>query len=358
MIMKSIVLTDHFNGGGAERVASLLINGLVDIPGNNVHVCVFEEGSNYVINKDKVVYHVLTPKKHSYYVQVFMRIMRFTKLIRIIKPDVIFSFGPIMASYVYIAVKLSGVKGIKIIDSERNDPRKEPVSDVKKKIRDYCYNHADVLVCQTSMAVELLKERGVKTTFVLIPNPITPNLPIWEGINSNEIITAARLTTQKNLPLLIEAFYDVSKKHPKYKLVIYGEGEQRGYLEALVKKKGLDKSISLPGFSADIHNAMAKAYMYVSSSDYEGISNSMLEALGIGLPCICTDCPVGGARMCIKDHDSGLLVEVGDKNQLVEAMNYLIENKDAAMSYSHESRKINDMYSLDKVTEKWMELVK
>lgn len=356
--MKSIVLTDGFNAGGAERVASLLINGLVEIPDNNVHVCVFEDGSNYKINKDKILYHVLTPKKSSYYIQIFVRIIRLAKLIKKIKPDVIFSFGPIMASYVYIAIKFSGVKGIKIIDSERNDPRKEPVSDVKKKIRDFCYNRADVIVCQTRMAVDLLKERGIKTKYVLISNPMTPNLPKWEGVNSKDIITAARLTSQKNLPLLIDAFYEVNKLHPDYRLVIYGDGEQRGYLENMIKMKGLDGVVTMPGFSTNIHEVMKKSYMYVSSSDYEGISNSMLEALGIGLPCICTDCPVGGASMCIKDHVSGLLVEVGNKIKLVEAMNFLIENRNVAESYSNESRKINDLYSLDKITRRWLELVK
>lgn len=261
-----------------------------------------------------------------------------------------------MASYIYIATKISRVKGIKIISSERNDPRKEPVSNIKKKIRDFCYNHADVLVCQTQMAVDLLKKRGVKTKYVLISNPITPNLPEWEGFESKNIITAARLTIQKNLPLLIDAFNEVHKIHPDYKLTIYGEGELRKYLENLVTDKGLQGIVTLPGFSTNIHEVMKNAYMYVSSSDYEGISNSMLEALGIGLPCICTDCPVGGARMCIKNYVSGLLVEVGNKDQLVNAMNYLIDNKGMAKSYSRESRKINDLYSLEKITRKWIEI--
>lgn len=354
--MKEIVLTDHFKGGGAERVASLLINGLIKIPNNEVHVCVFEKGDNYPIDKTRLTYHVLTPRKYFYLFQIAIRIYRFIKLVKHIKPNIIYSFGPIMACYVYCAVKLSGIKDIKIIDSERNDPRKEPSSKLKKKIRDICYNHANILVCQTDLAVQILKSRGIQTKYVIIPNPITPNLPEWEGFESKNIITAARLTSQKNLPLLIDAFIEVHKKHPNYKLTIYGEGELRKYLENLVNIKGLHGIVTLPGFSTNIHKVMKNAYMYVSSSNYEGISNSMLEALGIGLPCICTDCPVGGARMCIKNNVSGLLVEVGNKDQLVNAMNYLIDNKDMAMSYSRESRKINDLYSLEKITRKWIEL--
>lgn len=356
--MKAIILTDHFKGGGAERVASLLINGLVRVPENKIHVCVFEDSNNYNIDKTKLVYHVLSPSKHSYLIQIIVRMLRLMKLIRKIRPNVIYSFGPIMASYIYIATKISCVKGIKIISSERNDPRKEPVSNIKKKIRDFCYNHADVLVCQTQMAVQLLMNRGIKTKYVIIPNPIATHLPEWNGINSNEIITAARLTKQKNLPLLINAFYEVHQKHPNFILTIYGEGELRNELETLIETKGLTEVIKLPGFCKDIYNVMKNAYMYVSSSDYEGISNSMLEALGIGLPCVCTDCPVGGASMWIKNHKSGILVKVGDKKALVDAIKFLIENKNIATDYSQESKKIKEKLTVDKITQKWMDIVK
>lgn len=58
--------------------------------------------------------------------------------------------------------------------------------------------------------------------------------------------------------------------------------------------------------------------MFVSSSDFEGISNSMLEAMGMGLPVVVTDCPVGGARMVIQDGVNGLLVPVGDTKTMYE----------------------------------------
>ena len=60
--------------------------------------------------------------------------------------------------------------------------------------------------------------------------------------------------------------------------------------------------------------------MFVLSSDYVGISNSMIEALAIGVPVISTDCPVGGSRMYIDNKESGLLVPVKDKEALVTAM--------------------------------------
>ncbi len=54
--------------------------------------------------------------------------------------------------------------------------------------------------------------------------------------------------------------------------------------------------------------------IFVDSSDYEGVFNAMLKAMAMGLPCICTDCPVGGARMLIQDGVNGMFVQVGNKD--------------------------------------------
>ena len=234
--MKVMLLTDSFGGGGAERVASLLINGLASHHENEVHVCVFLDTPNYKIDMSQVHFHLLSSHQYPYFFNVLNRIRNLTQVIKDVKPDVICSFGPIMASYVILSVKLSGLRrNIKIIASERNDPRREPVSDVKKKVRDYCYNRSDVIVCQTQMAIDLLKERNVNSKFVIIPNPISPNLPSWEGQNSKEIISAARLTEQKNLTLLIDAFNKIHQNFPDYRLTIYGEGEQRLSTEGQVE---------------------------------------------------------------------------------------------------------------------------
>lgn len=357
--MKAIVLTDHFGNGGAERVASLIINGIAKDINNEVHVCVFEDLNNYNMAKERVIFHLLADTHKTHFQNAWLKIKRLAHVIKTIKPDVIYSFGPIMAGYVYFAKKLSGYSKLRVIDSERNDPRFEPVENWKKKIRNFCYNRADLLVCQTPMAVELLEKMyGVKTKKVIIPNPITSNLPTWNGIDSKEIITAARLTEQKNLPLLIDAFTQIHAEYPDYHLTIYGEGELRNELESYISQKNMSNSISLPGFAKDIHAIMSKAYMYVSSSDYEGISNSMLEAMGIGLPCVCTDCPVGGASMVIKNGISGLLTHVGNKEELYSAIKSLIEDKELAKQISESSQYVNTKFSLGKITTKWIQLIK
>ena len=119
----------------------------------------------------------------------------------------------------------------------------------------------------------------------------------------------------------------------------------------------LDNVVCLSGFASDIHSKMRDAAMYVSSSDYEGISNSMLEALGMGLPTIVTDCPVGGARMIIQDGKNGILVKVGDTLAFYSAMKKVIEDKEFSKRISKEAVKVKELYPIERISERWIEII-
>lgn len=96
--------------------------------------------------------------------------------------------------------------------------------------------------------------------------------------------------------MLLEAFALFNKKDNSYRLHIYGEGTEQEQLQRYVEKLGLSQNVIFKGLELDIHKRMQEATMYVLSSDYEGISNSLLEAMSMGMPCISTDCPCGGSR--------------------------------------------------------------
>ena len=97
--------------------------------------------------------------------------------------------------------------------------------------------------------------------------------------------------------------------------------------------------------------------MYVNSSDYEGISNAMLEAMSIGLPVVCTDCPVGGAHAAISDGENGLLVSVGNSQELYLAMKKVIEDEELAYQLSCNAAKIRANWGVESIAMKWMELI-
>lgn len=93
------------------------------------------------------------------------------------------------------------------------------------------------------------------------------------------------------------------------------------------------------------------------SSDYEGISNSLLEAMGMGMPVVSTDCPCGGSRMCIQDGVNGLLVPVGQPDALCMAMERMAGEEDQAAKMGKEASKVRERFSLQSILKQWLDLL-
>lgn len=354
--MKILMFIDHLGEGGAERVATVLTNYFSNDEKNKIKIVLFINKIEYSIdNAKKNVDIDVIDYSENKVIRVKERLNFYVKSIKSFQPDVIYALGNVVSIYSGLAHKISHSKS-KLIVSERTDPSREPHNFILKKVRNMCYGMADVLVCQTESAKEYFPNYIQKKS-VVIPNPISPNLPRWTGEKSKVIITACRLEKQKNLPMLLEAFKKIHNQMEEYELHIYGNGSLRQEIENYIVREGLEDAVKLMGFSKQIANKMAEAYMYVSSSDYEGISNSMLEALGIGVPTICTDCPVGGARMFIESGTNGILVKVGDVEGLYMAMKKMIEDSKFAKRVSKESVAINYKINIDTIAARWIDLI-
>jgi len=149
----------------------------------------------------------------------------------------------------------------------------------------------------------------------------------------------------------------VSQIHKDYKLIIYGRGHMLRELKLPRKKLNLEEKVKFPGYVDNLMERIKNASIYVSSSDFEGISNSMLEALAMGIPSICTDCPVGGAAMVIENNKNGILIPVGDVKALSGAMLKIIEDKEFANLLSTEAVKVRKKYDVSKICKKWIDII-
>ena len=156
---------------------------------------------------------------------------------------------------------------------------------------------------------------------------------------------------------MINTFIEFHNTYPENKLNIYGEGTEKEKLESLISKKNADSFIDILPFSKNVHKDVLKAAMFVSTSDYEGISNSMIEAMAIGIPTICTDCPAGGSKMIITDHDNGILVKVGDRQEVVEAMKEIASDVQLSRKLSMNGAMIRERLSVSKIAQQWMEIL-
>ena len=348
-----IILTTTLGGNGAERILTELSNEWVR-SGNRVIVMqigVDDNSSSYILDERVERINVRAKRKN----RVLWYIKEVQAVIKTLNDHKNATALAFLSQSFYILSIASFFTKNKIVFSERNDPTRWPKKWIHRKARDMAFCKADVCVFQTKEAMSYFPKKA-RDKGIVIPNPCNPNLPErFIGERRKVIITASRLHNQKNLPMLIKAFYSFHKEFPEYRLEIYGEGEERHNLESLVDSLGLGESVALPGFAKNIHEIMVDCAMYICSSDYEGISNSMLEALGMGVPTISTDCPVGGAREMIQSGMNGLLVPVGDDESLFMAMKRIAEDQSFADMLSENACRIKADYTIQAIANKWLE---
>lgn len=265
------------------------------------------------------------------------------------------AFGFLIRSNIAMLQAAKGT-GTKTVFCERNNPVRPDMPRNIIRIRDRIYSRCTAAVFQTEE--ERAYYTRLKCDTAVIPNPIKENLPErYTGLRKHEIVNFCRLNKQKNIPLLIDAFELLQREYPDYKLRIYGRGEEKENLIAYVKAKGLANSVIFEDFATDIHERIVDAAMFVFTSDYEGLSNSMLEAMAIGLPCVCTDCAGGGARMMIQDHVNGILVPAGDVQAVYEGMKEIIEKPELADSLSKSASSVREKLSVSNIADQWEKMV-
>lgn len=350
-ISKVLFVNRRLSVGGSERVMTLLANGMAE-KGIDVDM---------VVLQDMVKTYEVSPKvnmiqfKHEGLNSALKPIKRIKDLRKVIKTgnyDSVISFMNIVNFYTLIA----GIGYKKIVVSERADPRQTKSLSIKLA-RKFLYPMSYKLVFQTEDAKECFPENIQNKGFV-IPNPINTDLPLpYAGERNKEVVATGRFTNQKNFKMAIDAFEMFIKDFPDYTLTIYGEGPLKSEIVDYANSKGLDNKIFFPGFVKDIIEKISKASIYISSSNFEGISNSMLEALAMGIPSVCTDCPVGGARMTIRDNENGILVPVGDTNALYEGMKKIARDKEFADKLSKNAIKVREDLSIEKIVDKWLKIL-
>lgn len=356
--MKILFCIDTMTKGGAERVIANLANMFAE-EDNDVFVLTLLKGNSSYKLDSKIHFDSLEIKegKKNVFEKIFYTLKNVIDVKKYIKKnnfDIVISFLPRASWYSAIATRTVNTK---LIISERNNPASIYKSFFQKKMYRMVYNMADGVVFQTNDAKSFFSKR-VQNNSVVIPNPVNDTFFDNKSIKKRlkNIVNVGRLSEQKNHKLLINAFADFSREYPDYKLIIYGEGPLRKELEKQVEDLNLGDKVLLPGIVDDIKNKIYNSSMFVFTSNYEGMPNSLMEAMALGVPCISTDCPCGGPREIIDDGINGILVPVNDKDMIVASMKKIIED-DLLDSFSENAKKKMKDYKIDIINKKWKEYI-
>ena len=175
----------------------------------------------------------------------------------------------------------------------------------------------------------------------------------YTGNREDKIVTVGRLDENKNQAMLIHAFAKIVSEFPTMRLIIYGEGRNRPQLEQLVAEKGLQDRIELPGSITDVADHIANAKIFTLTSNTEGMPNSVIEAMALGLPVISTDCPCGGPAALIENEVNGILVPVGDAYALSDAFRKILSDEAFAQKLGENAARITETLEPAVVCSEW-----
>lgn len=354
--MRIKIFISSLSGGGAERVVCNLSNYLSQK--HNVTIITMANGEpDYKLDNSIERISLDNGNSENYILKNLKRVIKLRKILKRSDEDIYIVF---LKTPSFILLTFRKLIKVPIIVSERADPSTYfNESKIKTYIMEKLYPKADGFVFQTEDAMnyylDIIGDKGI-----VIPNAINEDFlrEPYKGLRKKKIVSAGRFTDQKNFTLLIEAFAKVSQIHSDYELVIYGDGPQRDKLQSLTKKLGISEKVKFPGYVKNFGDHIIDASLFVLSSNFEGMPNALMEAMALGLPCISTDCSVGGPRFLINDGVNGFLTPVGDAEKLTVTMDRVLSNQILATEIGANARKISDELSYENVYNKWENYLK
>lgn len=371
--MKILFVLASLGCGGAERVVSILANRLIERGFQVEIVCLLYNDYYYEVNekvkvtflqdvaaknrKNEKVSLDASPSNILVYpgtMSLFKRGKWLRRYCSEQKIDGVIAFTE--GVYCFVLASLFGTR-IKVISSERNDPKF--MSWKRNLLKRVLLPTTDWLVVQTEQINRSFNWGGLKSKTSIIVNPVREDV-FNEGnrricTKYNVIVSVARLFEQKRQEILIEAFSLLVGQFPNWKLYIYGEGPRRKELEELILRKKLQNNVFLPGTSDSILLVMQEAKFFCLSSDYEGMSNAMVEAVCLGLPIVSTK--VSGTDELIVVGKNGYVVARRDIIGLSVAMKQLMDDDEKVKSFGEYSFLLSEKFKLEKVIKEWERLI-
>lgn len=354
--MKIVFITASLRQGGAERAISSLSNELV----NRRNELII-----YTLNKEKSFYTLdskvsIVPLEFGGYgvIKNIYIIDSLRKQLKKDKPDVIVSFD----SRTLLYSVLSATKSVKVVYSERSNPLVYPKSKIWRNIRNWAMEMGKVKLCVfQTRDVQALFRKKIQDKSIVIPNAIFN--PQIENIKTpekreNYISAMGRLVCDiKGFDVLIRAFSKISPEFPDIQLRIYGHGKDEEMLRKISIECNCVEKVELIKGNENAIEEVAKSRVFVLSSYFEGYPNALLEAMACGVPCISTNCKFGPSDI-IKNKENGLLIDVGDEDNLAEALRTILKNPQYAEKLGTCATLYKKENSINKISMIWEDVIK
>jgi len=355
-----LVVSSSLSEGGAERFASTLLvhlDRLVFEP----HLCVFRDPVTYPLPEDVTV-RILQKRRPWHWLRTARRLAR---LVGEIRPQVVLSNMAATGRVTGMALNRCRVRPNWVARVAA-----DPAPDEGRLVR--------WMTRRTLSGAKLFvaNSRGLQTGFTdwypfvrgrirQIYNPVdfqsidqlaAQKAEVEADSGRPLIVSVGRLTRQKRPDLLLEAFAKV-RAETNAELWMIGDGPLRDRTAAQVKQLGLQQDVRLLGFTSNPYALMRQAMLYVLSSDYEGLPNALIEAQGMGLPAVATNCPYGPEEI-ITPGRTGILIPVGDAPVLATGILGLLSEPEHSRKMGQAAREdVRKRFDSQIVVRQWEELI-
>lgn len=266
---------------------------------------------------------------------------KFTKLKKIIRDENI----TIILAYLTKANLIAGItsfyfKNLITVGGIRT----EKFPFYKLFIEKYVHNHLnDMTVFNNFSGKNKFERRGFVSDKIHV---IHNTIHIPEFVNNTahgdeiSLISVCRFVKSKDFKTALYSFRQLVDNNPDIKLKYYivGYGPLENYIRNMVNKLNLANKVEMLINPSNISELLKSSDIYLSTSLYEGLSNSIMEAMVAGLPVVATN--VGDNSYLIRDGHNGYIVPCWDVNLVVEKLNYLVQNETARKEFGLKSHSI------------------
>ncbi len=326
-------------GGGAEKVASILINHL-DRTKYALSLVLFNKEGEYLETVPPDVEIVDLEKKSRF--DFVTLVFKLRRLIRERKPDLVISSLYYPNIITVLAALLARTKCKVVVSEHSNHVKLLPFKRFSSFVRllmSFTYRRAHRIVAVSKcVRNDLATDFGIgPDRFRVIYNPLE-----WDAIEELSasplshrfvdsgrerfvVVGVGRLTRAKNFDMLIRAVAAARHKIPA-SLLLVGHGELEEELKQTVRDLKMEAHVDFAGFQENPYNWMKASDLFVMSSSWEGFGIVIAEAMACGVPVISTACH-GGTNEIVTDHENGLVVPVGDTDALTGAILEIAENR-------------------------------
>ena len=336
--------------GGAQKVCSILANALSEQYNVTVAYC-FDSGRTLSFDESINIRKLPDFGNNAGFFEKVQRIREQIKVLKALKAELDTDVSISLGNLSNIINAMSKGKE-RVICSERSNPKKS----LSKKFFLTCisFQISDYVVFQ-SEEIRSLFGKNIRKKSCILKNPVILPDPSYEH-REKKIVALGRLAAQKNYKLLIRSFAQFHTHFPKYRLNIFGDGYLREELQELIRSLNMSDCIFLLENDPDVHARIRDAEMFVLSSNYEGLSNALLECMSMGIACISTRCE--GSVDVIRDKENGLLVDIGDENALAQAMCLLAGDPDLREKLEKQAIKDMQAYDSNIVVRDWERVIR